>query len=126
VGSFRPQIRVGHHSLTTNFIPNPTKIAPADGSIQILLFRYRLLKWSKEKIYTTDVYQKIDIRDIRAALMNPSQKGAFEGMVAANKLVTKAAVFIVIKKVVPGVTTATPQMIATLSSIIENFIKYPG
>ena len=25
--------------------------------------------------------------------MNPSQKGAFEGIVAANKLVTKAAVF---------------------------------
>jgi hypothetical protein len=31
--------------------------------------------------------------DIRATLMNPSKIGAFKGIVAANKLVTKAAVF---------------------------------
>jgi len=84
---------ISHHSLVTNFIPKPIKIAPANRSIQILLFRYWLLKRSKEKTYATDVYQRIDIKNIRATLMNPSQKGAFEGIVAANKLVTKAAVF---------------------------------
>ena len=82
-----------HHSLVTNFIPKPTKIAPAKRSIQILLFRYRLLKRSEEKTYATDVYQRMDIKNIRATLMNPSQRGASEGMVAANRLVTKAAVF---------------------------------
>ena len=68
------------------------KIAPANRSIKILLFRYRRLKRSKEKTYATDVYQRIDINDIRVTLMNPSKKGALEGIVAANKLVTKAAV----------------------------------
>ena len=82
-----------YQSLATNFVPRPIKIAPANRSIHILFFRYRLRKRSKEKTYATDVYQKSDIENIRVTLMSPVQRGAFEGMVAANKLVTKAAVF---------------------------------
>ena len=42
----------------------------------------------------------------------------------AEHLVYPMAVFTVIKKLGPGVITATPQMIATLSNIIENFIIF--
>ena len=44
-----------------------------------------------EKTQATKVYQTVDIKDIRHALIRPVKNDTSDGMVAANRLATKAA-----------------------------------
>jgi len=69
------------------------KIIPAKRSIQVLAPLYILRNFFIEKTQATKAYQTVDIKDIRHALIRPVKNEASEGMVAANRLATKAADF---------------------------------